>query len=112
MLNNHNSLCSVVYNLRSIQKSDSNVHTSHWLLICPTGTFLSNVSYMNEFTLNLVWQTLTAVLNDKMNSPALANIFLSVQREVLGVFHQICVLHFEAALTNFAVESNLYDVSI
>jgi len=33
-----------------------------------------------------------------------------VQSEVLGIFHQICVLHFEAALTNFAVESSLYDV--
>jgi len=63
---------------------------------------------MNEFTLNLVWQTLTAVFNDKMNSGCIS---LSVQREVLGIFHQICVLHFEAALTNFAVESSLNDVS-
>jgi len=35
-----------------------------------------------------------------------------VQSEVLGIFHQTCVLHFEAAVTNFAVEFSLYDVSI
>ena len=43
---------------------------------------------------------------------ASVNLFISVQSEVLGIFHQICVLHFEAAVTNFAVETGLYDVSI
>ena len=44
-------------------------------LISPAGTFLNNVSYMNEFKLNLVWQTLTAVFNDKMNSGCIGQYF-------------------------------------
>jgi len=59
-----------------------------------------------------IWQTLSVIFINKMNSGCIGQYFFSVQREVLGIFNPICVLHFEAALTNFAVESSLNDVSI